>query len=128
MKNTTFIFITAILVSIIAFCIAGTVEGHESGASAAEEAFYKEQEARLLQDTKAYLSELGFSNSGVTLNRIVDAEGKREYTFTIHHSRIDKMDAAGRNDLAQQLADREVYILDAEGAEKCIIHYDFLIL
>lgn len=128
MKNTTFIFITAILVAIIAFCIAGTVEGQESGAGAAEEAFYKEQEAQLLQDTKAYLRELGFANSGVTLNRIVDAEGKREYTFTIHHSRIDKMDAADRNDLAGQLADREVSILDAEGAEKCIIHYDFLIL
>lgn len=128
MKNTTFIIITAILVTIIAFCIAGTVEGQESGASAAEEAFYKEQEAQLLQDTKAYLRELGFANSGVTLNRVVDAEGKREYTFTIHHSRIDKMDAAGRKGLAQQLADREVSILDAEAVGKCSIHYDFLIL
>lgn len=128
MKNTTFIIITAILVAIIAFCIAGTVEGQENGASAAEEAFYKEQEAQLLQDTKAYLHELGFANSGVTLNRIVDAEGKREYTFTIHHSRIDKMDEAGRNGLAQQLAAREVTILDVETAGKCSIQYDFFIL
>jgi len=128
MKNTTFIITTAILVAIIAFCIAGTVEGQEPGASAAEEAFYKEQEAQLLQDTKACLKELGYVNSGVTLNRIVDAEGKREYTFTIHHSRIDKMDAAGRNGLAQQLSDREVSILDADGAAKYVIHYDFLIL
>lgn len=127
MKNTTFIITTAILVAIIAFCIAGTVEGQEPGASAAEEAFYKEQEAQLLH-TKACLKELGYINSGVTLNRIVDAEGKREYTFTIHHSRIDKMDAAGRKGLAQQLSDREVSILDADGAAKYVVHYEFLIL
>lgn len=128
MKKTTFTIVTALLIGIIAFCVTGTVKGQESGPGAAQEAYYREVEMQLLDDTKAYLTEQGYANSGVTLNRIVDAEGNREYTFTIHHSRIDKMDAATRNCLVQQLASREDSILDAEKTVKYTIHYEFLIL
>lgn len=128
MKNTTFAIVTALLVIIIAFCVAGTVKGQESGPNAEPEAYYREVESQFLDDTKLYLTEQGFSNSGVTLNRIVDAEGNREYTFTIHHSRIDKMSDADRRHLANQLSEREVSVLDASNSDNCTIHYEFLIL
>ncbi len=128
MKNTTFAIITAILVCIIAFCIAGTVKGQESGTNAEMEAYYRELEGQLLEDMKAYLSQEGFYNSGVTLNRIVDAEGNREYTFTIHHSRIDKMSDADRHNLAFELSTRKVSALSTDVFANCTFHYDFLIL
>ena len=128
MKNTTFTVITTLLVCIIAFCVAGTVKGQEPGPGAEQEAYYREVEVQLLDDTKAYLTEQGFANSGVTLNRVVDAEGNREYIFTIHHSRIDKMNDAERHNLVNQLSDREVFSLDADTSVNCTIHYDFLIL
>ncbi len=128
MKNTTFIIITSLLVCIIGFCVAITVEGQESGQNTELEAYYREMEEKLLDDTKSYLTKLGFSNSGVTLNRIIDAEGKREYTFTIHHSRIDKMDDAARHNLTTQLSNREVSVFDENTSVKCIIYYEYLIL
>lgn len=128
MKNTTFMTLTVVLVAMIAFGIVGTVKGQEKGQNAAEEAYYREREAELLQETRIYLNELGYVNSGVTLNRIVDAEGEREYTFTIHHSRIDKMDAAGRKNLMEQLLSREACVMDTDNSVSCTIKYDFLIL
>ena len=128
MKNTTFTMITVLLVSIIGFCIAGTVKGQESGGGAEREAYYREEEAQLLNDTRAYLTKQGFANSGVTLNRMVNADGSREYTFTIHHSRIDKMTDGERQDLANQLSAREIPILEAETFVNAVFHYEFLTL
>ena len=128
MKNTTFAIVTALLVCIIAFCVAGTVKGQEPGANAEMETYYRAVEGQLLDDTKAYLSQEGFRNCGVTLNRTVDADGNREYTFTIHHSRIDKMSDAERHDLALDLASREVSVLCTDAFANCTIQYDFLIL
>lgn len=128
MKNTTFAIVTVLLVCIIAFCIAGTVKGQEPGPNAEMEAWYREVEGQLLDDTKAYLSQEGFCNCGVTLNRIVDADGNREYTFTIHHSRIDKMSDADRHDLMLDLSTREDSALKADAFANCTFHYDFLIL
>ncbi len=128
MKNTTFVMVTALLVCVIAFCIAGTVKGQESGSNAEWEAYYREVEGRLLNDMKVYLSQEGFHNCGVTLNRIVDADGNREYTFTIHHSRIDKMSDAERHNLVEELSSREVSVLNADAFANCTFQYDFLIL
>ena len=127
MKNSTFFIVTAILVSIIGFCVAITVQGQTGNSASEKEAYYRAMEEQLLVDTKAYLADQGYSNSGVTLNRIVDAEGKREYTFTIHHSRIDKMDEAKRVDLQEQFAaDNPVQHLDT--FTDCTFNYEFLIL
>lgn len=128
MKNSTFAIITTLLVCIIAFCIVGTVKGQEADSNAETEAFYRELEGQILDDVRAYLTQEGFYNSGVTLNRIVDAEGKREYTFTIHHSRIDKMSDAERRDLALELSTRESAVLEADIFTNCSFCYDFLVL
>jgi len=128
MKNTTFVIVTAILVCIIAFLIAGTVKGQESGANVETESYYKEKEAQLLDEMKEYLSKEGFYNSGVTLNRVVEADGNREYTFTIHHNRIDKMSDADRQNLAIELSNRNVSVLCNDAFVNCRFQYDFLIL
>lgn len=127
MKNVTFFIATAVLVCIIGFCVAITVQGQTNNSVSEQESYYRAMEEQLLVDTKAYLADQGYSNSGVTLNRIVDAEGKREYTFMIHHSRIDKMDEAQRVDLQEQFAaDNSVQYLDT--FTDCTFNYEFLIL
>ncbi|MCM1099848.1 MAG: hypothetical protein NC079_05215 [Clostridium sp.] len=89
---------------------------------------YREWEEELLSDTKILLTAGGFRNSGVTLNRIVDAEGHRTYTFTIHHRHIDRMTEEERQSLAGELG----ALTEGFGAEdpdgSCEFLYDFLIL
>lgn len=124
----SFILFTIALVCIIAFFVVGTVQGKEDFQRTEKEMWYREKEAELLADTREYLSDAGFRNSGVTLNRTVDEEGTRSYTFTIHHRRIDCMDESGRQKLCGELSVlTESFVKTAQG-DSCIFTYKFLTL
>ena len=84
------------------------------------ENFYREQEKELLCLTKQQLEDLGYANCGVTLTRVVDEIGNREYTFTIHHRKIDKMSMDERKELAAEL------MRDIALAENCSVYHEFL--
>ena len=119
----TFLFAAAtiLLIAISAFCITGTVLSQSKNGGKEMENYYRVQEKNLLNQTKEQLTGLGFSNSGVTLTRVVDEEGNREYTFTIHHKKIDKMTEQEREILVAQLA------CDTELAENCSFYHEFLV-
>ena len=102
-RTILFIAVTIFLIAVIAFCISGTVMSRTEISNAELETYYRLQEKELLSQTKIQLDELGYKNSGVTLTRVVDAGGKREYTITIHHGKIDKMSAEERSALIEIL-------------------------
>lgn len=120
--KSTIIFLatTILLVAISAFCITGTVISQTNIGEQEMENFYREQEKELLCQTKQQLNDLGYANSGVTLTRVVDENGNREYTFTIHHRKIDKMSMDERMDLAAELAS------DIALTENCSFYHEFL--
>ena len=115
-SNITFVFVTVLFVMISAFCIGQTVSGKEDAEAKEQEAFYREQENKLLADTRAFLNQEGYYNSGVTLTRVVDSNGSREYTITIHHSRIDRMDDFEKQELKNAL---EELVFVSKGCSFC---------
>ena len=115
-SNITFVFVTVLFVMISAFCISQTVSGKEDAEAKEQEAFYREQENKLLADTRAFLNQEGYYNSGVTLTRVVDSDGRREYTITIHHSRIDRMDDFEKQELKNAL---EELVFVSKGCSFC---------
>lgn len=119
-KNILFYAVTALLVMVSAFCVAMTAVSQSRVGDQEMEAFYREKEKALVKEIRAFLNEEGFENSGVTLTRVVDDKGQREYTVTVHHGRIDKMDAERREVLRTELA-----ALDFE-AEGCSFRHEFL--
>lgn len=121
-------FLTFALLFFIVFCVAGTVQAREDIQRTEKECWYREREAVLLADTREYLSDAGFCNSGVTLNRVVDEEGVRSYTFTIHHRRIDCMDEAGRQRLCGELKTLTDSFVKTAQKDRCTFAYRFLTL
>ena len=115
-SNITFVFVTVLFVMISAFCMSQTVTGKEDAEAKEQEAFYREQENKLLADTRAFLNQEGYYNSGVTLTRVVDSDGSREYTITIHHSRIDRMDDFEKQELKNAL---EELVFVSKGCSFC---------
>lgn len=109
-----FVAATIILVSIAAISFAGTamartaMTGMSLGGTnigAAElESCYREKERQLVRDTRRELERQGFINSGVMLTRVMEGDGKRTYTVTIHHREIDRMETAEREELAWELS------------------------
>lgn len=125
-KDVSFIAMTLALVCIIVFCTACTVRGQENLQNLEKERWYKERETQLVSDTREYLSGRGFYNSGVTLNRVVDEDGSRAYTFTVHHTRIDRMTEQEREGLKTQL---DILTEDFRGItpeETCTFQFVFL--
>lgn len=96
--------LTLCLVLVSAFCITGTVMSGSNKDERRLELYYREQEQQLVRDTRNYLNQSGFQNSGVTLTRVVNEDGVREYTVTVHHDKIHRMDDMERDALKRELA------------------------
>lgn len=100
LKNLPFTIITSIaLIFVIAFCITGTVISQSSHGSRIDEKCYKEMEAAYEEDIRSLLTEKGYENSGITMTHVIDENGKRTYTVTIHHGRIDRLSEEEKQEL-----------------------------
>lgn len=116
-----FWLLTVFLVLVSAFCITGTVMSRSNPGEQELESYFRAKEQQLLRDTRAYLGENGYSNSGVTITRVVDENGAREYTITVHHGKIDKMDEKSKENLKEELST----LVFAE--ENCTFYHEFLV-
>lgn len=113
--------VTIVLVFVAAFCCAGTVMSRSDLSVQEQESYYRFREQQLVSETRKFLGEEGFENSGITLTRVVEEDGSRHYTMTIHHGRIDRMCEEERNLLLAQL---EAFAFEEEN---CFILHNFLI-
>ncbi len=102
-KNLLFYGATILLVLVTAFCVTGTVISQSNIGEKEKEAFYQEKEKQLVKEIRDFLKKEGYADSGVMLTRVVDAEGNRSYTMTIHHARIDRMEPQERECLEREL-------------------------
>lgn len=112
--------LTVLLVFVSAFCITTTVMSRSNRAEREVESYFRVKEKQLVCDLREYLGQKGFPNSGVTLTRVVDEVGNREYTITVHHGRIDRMDEASRESLKNELSD--FHFTEAN----CTFYHEFL--
>ena len=77
-----------LLLAAVYFWTAAAVSGMEVSAGELE-TYYSEKERELVAEARAFLDREGFRNSGVMLTRVVDEDGRRQYTLTVHHGKID---------------------------------------
>ncbi len=116
-----FVAATILLVTVAAISFVGTVMARMSAGGAEPESYYREKEQQLVRDTRQELERQGFVNSGIMLTRVVEGDGRRSYTVTIHHGEIDRMEEAEREILARELA---AFAFEEDGSS---FQYRFLI-
>ena len=124
MKNINrggFITVVLLLTLIAVYCSAGTVMSRTDLSAQELEGFYREKEEGLVDEVREFLNGEGFPNSGVMLTRVTDADGSREYTLTVHHGKIDRLDEENRLLLMEQL---EKMVFEDED---CTFRHEFLI-
>lgn len=100
-SNITFYVTTVMLILIIVLCVDGTVKSESRSETQRIE--NRVQEQQLLTQMKQYLNENGYRNSGVTLTCMTDEDGRCDYTFTIHHKKIDAMSEEERESFTSEL-------------------------
>lgn len=116
-------FLTTVLVLSLfaACCCAGTAKSRTDLSVQETEGYYQEKEKGLVKDVKEFLSGQGFVHSGVMLTRVIEADGSREYTLTVHHGKIDRLDEESRQILMNEL--EEIIFEDGN----CTFRHEFLI-
>ena len=100
-SNVAFYVVTVVLILIIVLCVGGTARSESRDE--AQRVENRVQEQQLLKDVRQYLKNNGYTNSGVTLTYVTDADGDPEYTFTIHHKRINYMSEEEREAFSAEL-------------------------
>lgn len=91
------------LIGITAFCISGTVYSSEKVERRGREKYYREIEAEYVKEVRFFLNEEGYSNSGVTMTKVIDEEENRNYTMTIHHHGIGNLQQEEQEQLQEEL-------------------------
>lgn len=115
-KMTLSTIITIALILVIAFCISGTVISQSKGQSRVEESFYQEVEQEYVREVRELLTTQGYNNSGVTMTRIIDENGIREYTVAIQHKYISKLEEEKKLEL---IKDCEEIVFPVENCNFC---------
>lgn len=95
--------VTILLVIVTAFCYVGTVVSRTDFSAQELERYDRERERQLVEDVREYLRRQGYENSGVMLTRVVDADGSKAYTLSVHHGWITALSEEKRGQLADGL-------------------------
>lgn len=81
-----------IVVAVVAILVLWSICGIK--ANAAEKADndrmeYQIQENHFVKEIRKCMEEQGYYNCGITLTKVMDVDGSREYKVLVHHSYID---------------------------------------
>ena len=120
MKRYHFYMITLLAVFTLFSLITMKVNGQGENTVAVERELYEELEEDYTQRLQEMLESKGYRNAGITMTKIYQEDGSREYTIQIHHKRIDRLDAGEKILLLNELAAIRF------GDDQCIILHKFL--
>lgn len=99
--------IIVLLVLVIVFCVKGTVFSMENNERAKANRYYAVLEDEYLEEARQLLEEQGYNNCGVTMTRITEADGRREYTVLLHHRKFENLSAEEKSEVISSLTDME---------------------
>lgn len=120
MKTAKFAIVTMILLLITTFSITGTVMSQNKDKDPIDAKHYRMLENQYIAQVREQLKEQGYTNAGITMTRITEADGTRNYTVLIHHRRINSLDETEKVKLTYELG--RTYF----PVEGCGFSYDFL--
>lgn len=91
--------VTVLLVMIGTLFLSMAVLSQSREAVREQKEYYKALEQEYIKRMRDFLEEQGYTNSGITMNRVIEEDGTLQYTVTIHHRRIEQLDDRRREEL-----------------------------
>ena len=92
-----------VLAMTAAICVIGGIEIQAADTREAQEAYYQQLEREYIGRVMEFLERQGYRSSGVTLNRIVDGDGRRSYKVVIHHRALDWLEEGAQTEVLEQV-------------------------
>lgn len=101
-KNAAVTMLMLLLAMITAFGVSGTVYSRNKESRDVPQQYYCTARQEYMKEIRDYLEKKGYADSGITMNYVTDENGSIEYTVTIHHRKIDKLDEEEKTHLAEE--------------------------
>ncbi len=119
-RKVTACIAAAVLLAAGVLGVAMTAAGKGQLSARETEQYYREKEKELTADIRGYLQTQGYRDSGVTVARVLNGDGSRDYTVTLHHRGLDGLSDEARDALIRELAALQFQ------EEGCSFRYKFL--
>ncbi len=92
-----------VLTTILLGCVWG-IKANAAQKADNDKAEYQLQEIQFKNEIRSCLEEKGYYNSGITMTKVMEADGSREYTVLLHHSDLDIVENHRINDVYEALS------------------------
>ncbi len=102
-SNRDFVLMTAVLLFVTALSVTKTVYSKDADIYGLNDCRIKEQEQECLLQIRTVLGGYRCKESGVTMTKVIDRDGNRQYRVMIHHKKIKEMDLAEKEELKRDL-------------------------
>lgn len=88
-RNYTAKIVTIFVLTVLVLWSICSIRANASEKADNDQTEYQLQEAQLKRDIRAGLNEMGYHNAGITMTKVMDADGSRTYTVLVHHQYLD---------------------------------------
>ncbi len=109
MRGKGFYIATLFLVLLIAFCVRGTAFSRGNEERQQQKCDYAAMEEEYLKEARVLLGSEGLKDCGINLRWVSYGDGRREYTVSLHHSRLERLSEADRNLLREKLSEADFH-------------------
>lgn len=90
--NYTVKIVTFFVLAVLILWSICSIKANATEKADNDKTEYQLQEVQLKSEIRAGLEELGYDNAGITMTKVMNADGSREYTVLVHHSYLDADD------------------------------------
>jgi len=103
MKKYGYILMTGLFIMVMVSFSTLTVMGKQKKDAQVNDAYHAALKNEYVGTLREKMNAMGYKNAGITMCETIDETGFRTYTVSIHHRRIDKMDAFEQDELLEEL-------------------------
>lgn len=95
--------VTFVAIVVLGFMMNTKAEGSDMHPASITGVQYQEAESQYIAQVRDMLTENGFCNAGINLEKSTTNQGSLIYTLSIHHKRFDKMTEEQKEELKNSL-------------------------
>lgn len=107
-RNYTMKIVTVVALAVLVLWSICSIKANATERAENNKNEYQMQERQFKIEIIECLEKMGYENCGITITKVMDADGSREYTVKIHHQYLDANNTEKVNKVCKTLNALEV--------------------
>jgi len=120
MNKKIYFTLSVLLVAVFTLSMGIRANGSARRMPDITDGYYRQIEKAYIEAVRDKLDSEGYRNAGISMTKIINAEGGFDYLLSVHHKRIDKMNNQSRDELTGIITKDEIEIANSSISVKYI--------